>query len=120
MTEETDSSAPESEERDAGAGTEAAPLAGFQRKHLRGLAHPLKPIVQVGKAGITEEVVRTVRRALEDHELIKVAMTKPKDKKGMSAELAQRCGAHLCGLLGHTVILYRQREKRSVIRVPTR
>jgi RNA-binding protein len=95
-------------------------LAGFQRKHLRSLAHPLKPMVQIGKAGITDELVRTVKRALEDHELIKVSMTKPKDKKGMSTELAQRCGAHLCGLLGHTIILFKQREKRPGIRVPSR
>jgi RNA-binding protein len=95
-------------------------LAGFQRKHLRSLAHPLKPMVQIGKAGVTEEVIRTVKRALEDHELIKVSMTKPKDKKGMSTALAQRCGAHLCGLLGHTIILFKQREKRPEIRVPSR
>jgi len=95
-------------------------LAGFQRKYLRGLAHPLKPMVQIGKAGITGEVVRTVQRALKDHELIKVSMTKPKDKKAMSVELAERSGAHLCGLLGHTIILYRRREKGPTIRVPTR
>jgi RNA-binding protein len=120
MTDEILSSAPEAPSNEASSSPEYAPLAGFQRKHLRGLAHPLKPMVQVGKAGITNEVVRTIRRALEDHELIKVSLTKPKDKKGMSVELAERCSAHLCGLLGHTVILYRQREKRSVIRVPTR
>ena len=95
-------------------------LAGFQRKHLRGLAHNLEPVVQIGKAGLTDELVATVRRALEDHELIKVSMTKPKDKKGMSAELARRAQAHLCGLLGHTMILYRPRSERPSIRVPTR
>ncbi len=99
---------------------ETPSLAGFQRKHLRSLAHPLKPMVQIGKAGITDELVRTVKRALQDHELIKVSMTKPKDKKGMSTELAQRCGAHLCGLLGHTIILFKQRKKRPEIRVPSR
>ena len=44
---------------------------------------------------------------------------KPKDKKGMSAELASASGAELCGLLGHTAILYRAREKKPGIRLPS-
>jgi len=95
-------------------------LRGFERKYLRGLAHSLRPAVQVGRAGVTEEVVREIKRALLDHELIKVSMTKPEDKKGMSAELAARSEAHLCGLLGHTAILYRAREKKPKIRLPKR
>lgn len=117
MTQETQTTATESETEES---LPLEPLAGFQRKHLRGLAHSYKPVVQIGKAGLTEELVTTVRRALEDHELIKVSMTKPKDKKGMSAELAERAGAHLCGLLGHTIILYRARAKKPTIRVPSR
>ena len=31
------------------------PLAGFQKKHLRGLAHELKPLVQVGGSGVSDE-----------------------------------------------------------------
>jgi RNA-binding protein len=118
----TEQSEPENtpEEPEVTDKTELQALAGFQRKHLRGLAHNLEPVVQVGKAGLTEELVATVLRALEDHELIKVSMTKPKDKKGMSAELARRANAHLCGLLGHTMILYRERSKGPAIRVPTR
>lgn len=117
MTEELE---PSTAEKSASEKEGGPSLAGFQRKHLRSLAHPLKPTVQIGKAGVTEEVVRNVKRALEDHELIKVSMTKPKDKKGMSTELARRCGAHLCGLLGHTIILFKQRKKGPEIRVPTR
>ncbi len=99
---------------------QAPALRGFERKYLRGLAHSLRPAVQVGKAGVTEEVIREIKRALLDHELIKVSMTKPEDKKGMSAELAVRSEAHLCGLLGHTAVLYRAREEKPKIRLPKR
>jgi RNA-binding protein len=95
-------------------------LRGFQRKYLRGLAHALKPVVRVGKAGISDEVLRKVDVALDDHELIKVSMHKPKDKKKMAAALAEGCKAELAGLLGHTVILYRQHKEKPRIRLPQR
>ena len=42
-------------------------LAGYQRKHLRGLAHRLKPLVQVGESGLSTAVIAATDRALEDH-----------------------------------------------------
>ncbi|MBW1754247.1 MAG: YhbY family RNA-binding protein, partial [Deltaproteobacteria bacterium] len=47
-------------------------LQGFQKKHLRGLAHSLKPVVFIGQKGITDTVVRSINEALNSHELIKV------------------------------------------------
>ena len=95
-------------------------LAGFQKKYLRGLAHDLKAVVQVGRPGITGEVVQAVRSALDEHELIKVSMRKPQDKKGMAASLASRSEAQLCGLIGHTMILYRPHPDTPTIRLPVR
>jgi len=82
-------------------------LNGAQRQRLRGLAHALEPVVQVGHAGVTEAVARAVDAALAAHELIKVRLHQPEDKRAAAAELAQRGAAALCGLIGHTVILYR-------------
>ena len=95
-------------------------LEGFQRKHLRGLAHSLKPVVQVGASGVTESVLRQVDEALGDHELIKVRLHEPEDKKTAAAELAEGTGAALCGLVGHTVILYRAHPEEPTIRLPRR
>ncbi len=95
-------------------------LRGFQRKYLRGLAHSLKPAVQIGRLGITADVLREVERALDDHELIKVAMHKPKSKKAMAAELAGGTGAQLAGLVGHTAILYREHAEKPSIVLPRR
>lgn len=89
-----------------------------QRKHLRALAHPLKAIVHVGQPGVTEGVTQAVDRALLDHELIKVQMLRPADKKGTAQELADSSGAALCGLLGHTVILYRPHPERPKLVLP--
>ncbi len=95
-------------------------LKGYQRAHLKGLAHDKKPVVQVGKDGVTDQVVTQVERALLDHELIKVKLTRPEDKKGMAEELAARTASELCGLVGHTVILYKAHPEKPRLKLPER
>jgi len=95
-------------------------LAGYQRKYLRGLVHSQHALVQIGQSGITEAVIAAVDQALEDHELIKVRIKEPEDKKAMAAELAQQSGAALCGLIGHNVILYRPHPEDPRIELPRR
>jgi RNA-binding protein len=82
-------------------------LTGAQRQRLRGLAHSLEPVVQVGHSGVTDAVIEAVDVALTAHELIKVRLHQPEDKRGDASALAERSAAALCGLVGHTVILYR-------------
>lgn len=98
----------------------AIKLAGFQRKYLRGLAHALSPVVLVGQEGLTDGVVAAVDAALADHELVKVRLRQPEDKKGMAADLARRTSAALCGLVGHMVILYRPDPETPRIELPLR
>lgn len=93
-------------------------LHSFQRKHLRSLAHTLKPVVQVGEAGVSAGVLRAIERALLDHELIKVRLKEPEDKRAMAAALAEGSGAALCGLVGHTAILYRPHPEKPRIELP--
>ena len=56
-------------------------LKGSQRKYLRGAAHSYKPIVQIGKEGLSESVIRAIDNALEAHELIKVKMAAERDER---------------------------------------
>lgn len=95
-------------------------LAGFQRRYLRGLANPRKALIQVGEGGISDGVLRALERALDDHELVKVRLHAPDDKKGIARELALRTRAELCGLVGHTVILYRAHPDEPRIELPSR
>ena len=46
-------------------------LSTKQKQHLKGLAHPLKPVVLLGSNGLTEGVLAEIEQALEHHELIK-------------------------------------------------
>jgi len=93
-------------------------LSGRQRKHLRGLAHRLEPVVHVGHQGITDAVVTAVSEALLAHELIKVRLHEPEDKHAMANDLAARADAEACGLVGHTVVLYRRHPERPLIALP--
>jgi RNA-binding protein len=95
-------------------------LRGFQRRHLRAQAHALRPVVEIGQAGITDAVLTALERALVDHELVKVRLRDPDDKKAMAAALAERTASELCGLVGHTVILYRPHPETPRIRLPER
>jgi RNA-binding protein len=90
-------------------------LAGRHRKALRGRAHGLEPVVQVGQAGVTDAVLRAVDDALAAHELIKVRLHEPEDKHAAAAALADGTSAALCGLIGHTVILYRPHPEHPKI-----
>lgn len=98
--------------------TEPIALTGQQRKWLRGRAHPLKPLVHVGEAGLSAAVLAATDAALADHELIKVRLHAPDDKKAAAGQLAEATGAALCGLVGHTVILYRPRPEDPKLEVP--
>ena len=75
-------------------------------------------MVQVGQAGVTGQVTEAVDAALLDHELIKVRMVRPADKKAMAAELAERAFASLCGVVGHMAILYRPHPDKPQIKLP--
>ncbi len=95
-------------------------LTGRQRRWLRARANPLDALVHVGQSGLSDAVVRATRDALADHELVKVRLHEPEDKKGLAREIADATGAALCGLVGHTVILYRPHPERPRLVLPAR
>ena len=99
---------------------DSSSLKGFQRRYLRKLAHDLKPVVHVGAAGIAPPVLDALARALAHHELVKVRLHEPDDKKALARTLADESGAELCGLVGHTAILYLARAEDPGIELPTR
>jgi RNA-binding protein len=98
----------------------AAVLASYQRKALRGLANPLRPIVHVGAAGVSEPVLRALDEALLAHELVVVRLLAPEDKRATARAIAERSGSALCGLVGHTAILYRPHPENPRIELPKR
>jgi len=94
------------------------PLTSGQRKFLRGKAHALKPLVLVGNSGITEGVIASIATSLRVNELIKVRFHEPEDKKAMASEVARLSKSQLCGLVGHTAILFKRNLEKPQIQLP--
>lgn len=95
-------------------------LSGKQKQYLKGLAHPLSPIVRVGKGGVTESVIEETKKSLEIHELIKVRIDveDSSDRRAMAAELAHAADALIAGGIGKIAILYRERKEEPAIKLP--
>jgi RNA-binding protein len=86
-------------------------LKGYQRSYLMRLSHDLKPVVMVGKGGISQSLVAATDTALEDHELIKVKFVDLKEERHEAArELARATGAVLVRVIGNIAVLYRHQE----------
>lgn len=90
---------------------------GKQRRHLRALAHPLKPVVQIGFRGLTESVIEQVETQLEVHELIKLKLGEecPVEATEVRDALASSLRAETVQIIGRTVIAYRPRKKDPTI-----
>lgn len=97
-----------------------SPLTNAQIRFLRGHAHGLKAILQLGAKGLTDAVVAEVELALEHHELIKVKVAaEDRDARdAMIVELAERAAATLVQRIGNVAVLYRQSKDHRQIVLP--
>ena len=95
-------------------------LTAAQTRFLRGQAHGLKAILQVGGKGVTDALLAEIDGALEHHELIKIKVAgEDRDARDAMIEtIANRAGAALVQRIGHTAILYRPSKDRRQIVLP--
>ena len=83
-------------------------LSNKQISKLKSLAQRLEPVVYVGKAGVTDELLAAVEQALSDHELIKIKFTTFKEQKEpLASEMAACTNSELVWIVGHVAVLYR-------------
>lgn len=96
-----------------------AALTAAQTRFLRGQAHELRAILQVGGKGVTDPVLAELDSALEHHELVKVRIASDDrdQRQGIIAELAERSGASLVQQIGKVAVLYRPATtgKRQIV-----
>ncbi|WP_313232936.1 ribosome assembly RNA-binding protein YhbY [Stenotrophomonas acidaminiphila] len=93
-------------------------LTPAQNRFLRGMAHDLKALLQIGGKGVTPAFLAELDEVLERHELIKVKIaTEDREaREAMVAELVQASGGALVQRIGHVAVLYRPaREKRQIV-----
>lgn len=84
-------------------------LTSKQRAELRGEAHHLRPLVQIGHGGIGDPIIASLDDALRTRELVKVQLPKQGDlpAKEAAARLAAATGAEVVQVIGKTATLYR-------------
>ncbi len=94
-------------------------LTSKQRAALKAMAHNLEPIIYVGKAGLTDNVIVQVDEALTARELIKgtVQQNAPVTAAQMLEAMAQATGAEPVAASGRKFVLYRARAKDPTIRI---
>lgn len=93
------------------------PLDKAGRRHLRSLAHALKPVVRLGQQGLTDAVSKELDGALSHHELVKVKLS-VSDKQARLDQVAALCRsvkAECVQQIGHTATLFRRNVKKPVI-----
>lgn len=85
-------------------------LTSKQRAYLRGLANKEPAIMQIGKGGIGENLVKTVSDALEARELVKLTVLEncSAAPRETAEELAAQTHADVVDVIGKKVILYRE------------
>lgn len=93
----------------------AAPLSSRDRARLKARAHALEPLVRIGQAGVTPQVIAEVDRALTAHELIKVsiAVDDREERAALGNTLAERVDAAPVHRVGKIVILWRPKPEQS-------
>jgi RNA-binding protein len=94
-------------------------ITSKQSRYLRGLAHKLKPVVMVGNAGVTDNIIQEIDNSLSHHELIKVRIA-GMDRENRSASVVDLCkktNSELVNTVGHIAILFRA-SKDTQIKLP--
>ena len=93
-------------------------LTTEQRKALRALGHHLKPVVYLGKEGLTPTLIQSTEAALLAHELIKIKVGQncPIDRTEAGAQLGLLTGAAVVQVIGRMALLYRANPDLAVAR----
>ena len=95
-------------------------LTGKQKRFLRAKANQMRPIFQVGKTGVNENMVVQINEALEKRELIKVSILQNclEDKQVVADELVEGTNAELIQIIGNNIVLYKESEENKQIQLP--
>lgn len=95
-------------------------ITGKQRSALKAMAHEINPITSVGKAGLTDAVLKSIDAYLSVHELMKVSIQEGAmlDTKEVCSEVADRLGAEFVQAIGRRFVIYRpatEEKNRKIV-----
>lgn len=87
-----------------------------QRSNLRSLAQNVTPVTQVGKGGVSENLIKSLSDALDTRELIKISVLNnaENDAREIADEISAALGAETVAVIGKKIILYRKSDRKGV------
>ena len=96
-------------------------MTGKQKRHLRTMAHTLKPVVNLGKYGLSSETKKEIANQLIEHELIKLKVLDscPISKKDCADLLKQENSLEIVQIIGKTLTLYCPHPEEPKIELPS-
>ncbi len=91
-------------------------LTSKQRAKLKGYANKIESILQLGKGGISDALMKQVDDALTAREMIKLHVldTAPDGARALAETLAQRTGSEVVQVIGSRIVLFRRNKKHPI------
>lgn len=92
-------------------------ITSKQRSRLKAIAANLQPVTQIGKGGVTDNLLKTLSDALEAHEIVKVNIlaTVEEDADNLAENVAELLGAIPVAVIGRKAIFYRRSSRENFV-----
>ena len=93
-------------------------LTGKQKQYLKSTAVDFSAVVQIGKEGITDNVINSVTEALAARELVKINQNSAENIRKAAKLLSEESGCEIVQIIGRNCILFKQKDKKSHYDLP--
>ena len=89
-------------------------LTGKQKRYLRSLAVNIRPIVQIGKSGVSNEILTSIRHAADARELIKVNILQNSDETAKDvAAMIDEMGLNVVQIIGRNGVVFKVSDRKE-------
>lgn len=94
-------------------------MTSKQRAKLKSIASTEDTILQIGKGGITQQVIKQADDALTAREIIKIKVleTAPDEIKSLAAEMSEATNSEVVQIIGTKIIIYRNNPEKNLIKL---
>ncbi|MCG7338570.1 ribosome assembly RNA-binding protein YhbY [Staphylococcus sp. ACRSN] len=95
-------------------------LTGKQKRFLRSKAHNVDPTFQIGKSGISDNMITQINDTLENRELIKIHVLQNnfEDKNDLAQSLSDATKSDIVQVIGSMIVLYKESKDNKQIQLP--
>lgn len=92
-------------------------LTSKQRAYLRGIAQSYETIFQIGKGGISDNLIMQVNDALKKRELIKLRVLDNSELSSREAadQIAEKTASDVVQVIGSRFVLFKRNAQEPVI-----